>query len=103
MTDPWDAFGDDSSSEEEEEDDERQQQNQSKLVQAGISYLTQHFVKHNPQIGLTKRIVAISMACDDTSDRMNSWKNALCQRGVQILTPGGSGSACDAAVITNGD
>lgn len=102
MTDPWDAFGDDSS-EEEEVDDERQQQNQSKLVQAGITYLTQHFVKQNPHIGLAKRIVAISKACGDTSDSISSWKDALCQRGVQILSPGESGSPCDAAIITNSD
>ena len=98
--DPWDAFGDDSDNDDEEH---------NAHVQSGITFLTQHFCKHNPQIGLDKRIVAIG-----TEDK-DDWGDALTQRGIQILLPTTTTTIsdtvtasdnlafCDAAIVTGDD
>lgn len=87
MADPWDAFGDDS-----DDSDDDNQMGSLPLVQAGVAFLTQEFVKHNLQIGLKQRIVATTDA---------DWEQTLTERGVQVDQH--SSGLCDAAIFNDDD
>jgi hypothetical protein len=89
MSDLWNAFGDDSDVEEENDCTN----NMSQILLAGVSYLTQHFMKHNPQIKLNQRILATT--------ENSEWILTLNQRGFQIVHD--STSLCDAVIISNND
>jgi len=77
----WDAFG----------DDDEISDIEDPVVTEGISFLMQKFVKHNPQLRVSQRLIATTSSV---------WTDALEQRDIQLSQ---SAEPCDAAILTEED
>lgn len=98
--DMWDAFGDDDDEQEESDHEEgKEGSGNLLLIQDGINYLVQQFIRHNPQIPLRQRRVVVVGGSSTTMTNTNAlvWSDTIKQRGICLCSD--SHELSDAAIL----